>query len=47
MRRLLWQPPADPGVESVGAVLREYGARPWQIGLTATILATAIAEHPS
>jgi len=47
VRRLLWQPPADPGVESVGAVLREYGARPWQIGLTATILATAIAEHPS
>ncbi len=47
VRRVLWQPPTEPGEEAVGEVLSGYGARPWQIGLTRTILATAISEHPS
>jgi len=49
VRRLLWQPPegADQDQAVVDQVLRDYGARSWQVGLTSTILATAIAEHPS
>ena len=45
VRRVLWQPPgADP--EAVAQALRELGARPWQVELTAEILATAINAHP-
>jgi len=47
VRRLLWQPPADADEAAVEVVLRGYGARRWQVGLTSEILATAIAEHPS
>jgi hypothetical protein len=30
----------------VAQALRDLGARPWQVELTAGILATAISEHP-
>ena len=46
VRRVLWQPPGDDR-ESVVARLQELGARPWQIELSADILTTAIADHPS
>jgi hypothetical protein len=32
---------------SVARVLGDFGARPWQIGLTTTILTAAIVDHPS
>jgi ribonuclease D len=47
VRRLLWQPPDDADATAVSRVLGDFGARPWQVGLTSTILATAIADHPS
>jgi ribonuclease D len=47
VRRLLWQPPAQDGAEAVGEALTALGARPWQVQLTADLLATAIADHPS
>jgi ribonuclease D len=46
-RRLVWDPPtvAREGlVEAVADRLRELGARPWQVELTATILAEVLAE---
>jgi ribonuclease D len=47
VRRVLWTPPSPAGVEDVAEVLRELGARPWQVELTAEVLATAIEAHPS
>ena len=47
LRRVLWSPPqvADAEMESaVGAELRSLGAREWQIGLIAPILAEAIVD---
>lgn len=46
VRRVLWEPPGDPGVHCVTLALQELGARPWQIELTAALLAEAIARHP-
>jgi ribonuclease D len=42
VRRLSWDPPAEPATQSVGDQLRSYGARPWQIELTAMPLARAL-----
>jgi ribonuclease D len=46
LRRVLWSPPAtrEPAalVTEVGAALAAYGARPWQVELTAAMLAGAI-----
>ncbi|MFD6098982.1 HRDC domain-containing protein [Nocardiopsis flavescens] len=42
VRRLAWAPPQAVDPDSVGAFLRERGAREWQIGLTAESLATAL-----
>jgi ribonuclease D len=42
VRRLAWSPPADPDPSSVAAVLAAGGARPWQIGLAAPLLADAV-----
>ena len=47
VRRLLWQPPAAADEETVRATLRSFGARPWQVDLTAGLLARAVADHPS
>jgi hypothetical protein len=43
LRRLAWEPPTPATGEAVAGVLRGYGARPWQAGLTADLLATAFA----
>ena len=42
VRRLSWQPPATLTAEAVGADLMSYGARPWQVDLTAIPLARAM-----
>ncbi|HYN75831.1 MAG TPA: HRDC domain-containing protein [Candidatus Limnocylindria bacterium] len=42
VRRLCWTPPADLAEDSIGAVLAAHGARPWQQGLTAPVLARAL-----
>jgi ribonuclease D len=43
VRRLAWQPPAPPDETAVREHLAEYGARPWQVDLTAARLAAALA----
>lgn len=42
VRRLCWQPPAGSGPDQVAEVLRERGARQWQIELTAAEIAAAL-----
>jgi ribonuclease D len=42
VRRLAWQPPEVLDAESVADQLRRYGARPWQIEITATPIAMAL-----
>lgn len=42
VRRLSWSPPADVTAETVSDVLRELGARPWQVELVALPLAKAL-----
>jgi ribonuclease D len=43
VRRLLWQPPDSAAVAST---LSQMGARPWQVELTAPLLAEAIEQPP-
>jgi ribonuclease D len=40
----MWIPPEPADAETVASRLREYGAREWQIGLTASALANAITS---
>ncbi|QGG41762.1 ribonuclease D [Aeromicrobium yanjiei] len=47
VRNLAWEPPAEITTEAVGAVLREQGARGWQVGLVAAPLAEALADTSS
>ncbi len=42
VRRLMWTPPEDVGADSVAAVLRSGGARPWQVRLAVPVLLTAV-----
>lgn len=44
VRRLAWQPLADPSVAGVAATLRAAGARDWQIALVAGPLAAVLPE---
>jgi ribonuclease D len=43
VRNLAWEPPAEVSSASVAAVLRQQGARSWQVGLLADQLAEALA----
>jgi ribonuclease D len=43
VRRLAWDPPQPAGEQAVAGVLAGYGARPWQIELTAGPLARALS----
>ena len=45
LRRLLWTPPADLSEAGIAAALAALGARPWQVAITAPIVARACAEH--
>jgi len=47
VRRLCWEPPADVSPEGVSAFLVDAGARPWQVQLAATPLASALADAAS
>jgi ribonuclease D len=47
VRRLLWQPPTPADEAAVRETLRSFGARAWQIDLTAALLTEAVAAHPS
>jgi ribonuclease D len=42
VRRLAWQPPDPASPEDVAADLAAYGARPWQVDLTALPIAKAL-----
>ncbi len=42
VRRLAWQPPEPLDPESVADELRRYGARPWQVEITAIPIAMAL-----
>jgi ribonuclease D len=44
VRRLMWEPPTDETdlVTAMAGALRRLGARPWQVELTAEVLATAV-----
>jgi ribonuclease D len=42
VRRLSWQPPAELTAATVSADLARYGARPWQVQLTALPIARAL-----
>ena len=44
VRRLAWQPPELPSQESIAAELRRYGARDWQIEITAAPIAIALLK---
>jgi ribonuclease D len=41
-RRLSWQPPLDPAPAAISADLTGYGARPWQVALTAVPISKAL-----
>lgn len=43
LRRVVWSPPP---AGDVAAELARRGARPWQVGVMAPIIETALAEHP-
>jgi ribonuclease D len=45
VRRVLWQPPGED-TDAIAARLTELGARPWQVELTAEVLADAIVGPP-
>ncbi|AWB92621.1 HRDC domain-containing protein [Aeromicrobium chenweiae] len=47
VRNLAWEPPAEITPETVGAALRDQGARRWQVGLVAAPLAEALADVSS
>jgi ribonuclease D len=44
LRRLSWDPPTDTGEPSVAQALASYGARPWQIELTAGPVSRALSN---
>ena len=48
LRRVLWSPPQVAGTDlecGVADALQQLGARPWQIELTAPVIAAAILSH--
>ena len=47
VRRMAWTPPKQIDAGIVAEALREYGAREWQINLTAAALAEALLERPA
>jgi ribonuclease D len=44
VRRLAWQPPGELSAQTVSAELTRYGARPWQVELTALPIAKALTR---
>ena len=46
LRRVIWSPPTDLSAAGIGAALAALGARPWQVAITAPIVAQACVDHP-
>ncbi len=46
LRRVVWSPPDPVSEETVAEAFRKYGARDWQIRLTAGVVAEAFATTP-
>jgi ribonuclease D len=46
VRRLAWQPPADPTPAAVAKALTASGARSWQVALVAGPIAAALPDPP-
>jgi ribonuclease D len=46
LRRVIWSPPADRSVEGFAAALEALGARRWQTGIVAPLVAQAFEAHP-
>ena len=46
IRRLAWSPPDEVSAQTVGDILRGFGARAWQVGLIADGLAAALPDPP-
>jgi ribonuclease D len=44
LRRVVWSPPGDRSTAAVALRLKELGARDWQIGITAPIIAAAFVD---
>jgi len=44
LRRVAWTPPAEISLESVSEALRDLGARPWQLDVSAQSIAQAFVE---
>jgi ribonuclease D len=44
VRRLAWQPPEPLDADSIGTELRRYGARQWQLDVTAVPIAMALTR---
>jgi ribonuclease D len=42
VRRLCWEPPAEPTTDAVADLLAGHGARPWQIDQVSTVLTGAL-----
>ncbi len=42
VRRIAWSPPENPTLEVITAALEGYGARPWQIALTAEVIVSGL-----
>ena len=45
VRRLCWEPPARVDEQTLRDALAEYGARSWQTGLVAPVIAPIFARH--
>jgi ribonuclease D len=45
LRRLIWSPPADLSEAGIATALGALGARPWQVAITAPIIAQACVDH--
>ncbi len=45
VRRLCWEPPARFDEQTLRDALAEYGARSWQTGLVAPVIAPIFARH--
>jgi ribonuclease D len=44
VRRVSWEPPAEPTAPAVGGALRALGARCWQVELVAPVVAAAFLK---
>ena len=45
VRRLCWEPPAEPTTDAVADVLAAHGARPWQIDQVSSVLTGALGTE--